>query len=89
MRYHTEIRSDARSLLGRDSPGHAMLQNSNSDVRVCREHAEWCSSQAKMAVNKQTRKEFLRLAERWSKLARGYETASSSRSQTPMDKKGR
>jgi hypothetical protein len=59
-----------------------MLQNLSSDVRVCYEHAEWCASQAKTAVNKQMREEFLRLTERWLKLARGYEIDRSIGSQT-------
>jgi hypothetical protein len=52
-----------------------MLQNPSSDVRECYEHAQWCSSQAEMAMNQQMREELLRLAEKWSKLARSYEVA--------------
>ena len=60
----------------------AMLQNLTEDVRSCYEQAEWCASQAKTAVNKQTREDFLQLAQRWLKLARSYQIARSTRSET-------
>jgi hypothetical protein len=40
MRDHAEIKRDARTLLARYSPGHALLQNPSSDVRVCHGHAD-------------------------------------------------
>lgn len=56
-----------------------MLQSPSSHVRVCYEHAEWCASQARGALRNEDRQEFLVLAQRWLKLARGYEVAASSR----------
>jgi hypothetical protein len=55
-----------------------MLQSQNENVRLCREHAEWCADQARAAVRKDIREDFLRLAQRWLKLARGYEVAVSA-----------
>jgi len=64
-----------------------MLQNLTEDVRLCHEQAEWCACQAKTAVNQQTREDFLRLAQRWLKLARSYEIARSTRSETLIAEK--
>jgi hypothetical protein len=62
----------------RVSLGRAMLKNLTEDVRLCYERAEWCATQAKTTVNGQMREDFLRLGQRWLKLARGYEIAGRS-----------
>jgi hypothetical protein len=66
-----------------------MLQNPRGDVRACYEHAEWCADQAKTTVNEQTREDFLRLAQRWLKLARSYERDATARPGAVTAKEGR
>ena len=55
-----------------------MPQSQNEIVRLCYEQAEWCADQARGAVRKDLREDFLRLAQGWLKLARGYEVAASA-----------
>jgi hypothetical protein len=64
-----------------------MLQNLTEDARLCYERAEWCASQAKTTVHKHMREDFLRLAQRWLKLARSYEIAGSIRGADGREKK--
>jgi hypothetical protein len=65
-----------------------MLQNPRGDVRACYEHAEWCADQAKTTVNEQTREDFLRLAQRWLKLARSVERDATARPDAVTAKDG-
>ncbi len=58
----------------------SVVHNLTADFEVCVQHAKWCTSQAETAVNKKIREDFLSLAQRWLKLAGGYER--SIRSQT-------
>ncbi len=61
-----------------------VVQNLTAEFEVCVKHAKWCTNQAETAVNKKIREDFLSLAQRWLKLAGGYER--SLRSQTGMGK---
>ncbi len=62
------------------------VQSLTADFEVCVQHAKWCTNQAEIAVNKKIREDFLSLAQRWLKLAGGYER--SLRSHTRTGKQG-
>ena len=50
-----------------------MLENLSEILRQCYERAEECARQAQAVQNKKLRTDYLRLEERWLKLARSYE----------------
>jgi hypothetical protein len=50
-----------------------LLENLSEILRQCYEHAEECARQAQAVQNKKLRADYLRLEERWLKLARSYE----------------
>jgi hypothetical protein len=56
------------------------------EVQLFYEHAEWCSRQAKGVVNREVREDFIRLAQKWLRLARSYEIARSVRLQSATRK---
>ena len=56
------------------------------ELQLFYRHAEWCSGQAKGAMNREVREDFARLAEKWLRLARSYEIARSARSQSVTKK---
>jgi hypothetical protein len=51
----------------------ALLENLGEILRQCYERAEECARQAQAVQNKKLRTDYLRLEERWLKLARSYE----------------